>query len=840
MGGIRTIGVGMCVLALLFGACNCEGDGNNGQDGGQNNGAEDTGGGGDDTGGGGDDTGPADTGVPDSGGADTGVDAAPDTAQDVAQPDMGTAGELVGPSKGGSIAVNDALDTLAVANKATNDVTFFSLPDLTERGRVAVDAEPVSVTWAPDNATVYVVCRADQTVVEVTAADTATPMVGDRFTTGSEPGMAAMSPSGASLYVSATADGLLHEFDTATGARQDITLGGAPYAVCVTNDRDGVDGDEFAFVTDFWSRPSAAGPEATDRGRAARVFRVAVGTGAIQTTPLLAMDVTGVEAAIDAENTAAFPNQLYSCAINANTVYVTAVGASPESFNGGTDFRQNVHGLVYALDVTSGAVIPAKSVNLSTLVSALTAPKRFVAVPVDIGFVANSDFGYIASMTSNAVLRVDFGASPPVAGAPSGTTFLAAASQPTGIAINGADAYVYNEVSRAVSHLDLAQQTTVTAEIASAPQPAAATDQAALRGQRFFNTGLGRWSANGWVACAACHPFGTTDNVTWSFPAGPRQTVDTAATFDAGGTVQRVLNWTAIFDEIHDFELNTRGVANGTGAIVSDTAVNADGTPNTAVRIDFVGPGGVPNPTNGFNVGSAAAVAESGAVPEDWNDIEAYIATIRSPRGRTTTVGDPVAGRAVFETGNCQNCHGGALWTLSELYYTPLLDGDLRTLTLADANVASVGSVRADQVRTTDTSAMSVLENDANGAPQRHSCVVRKVGTFDVRGPANRGAAEVRQNAVAAQGVDGFNVPSLLGVNLGGPYLHHGGAETLEDLLDPNGDFTDHLQAGNQVFAPTATDIDNLIAFVQTIDDTTPTIPTPAGFTFCPVGVVPP
>jgi hypothetical protein len=29
-----------------------------------------------------------------------------------------------------------------------------------------------------------------------------------------------------------------------------------------------------------------------------------------------------------------------------------------------------------------------------------------------------------------------------------------------------------------------------------------------------------------------------------------------------------VLNWTGIFDEIHDFELNTRGNSGGVGAIV--------------------------------------------------------------------------------------------------------------------------------------------------------------------------------------------------------------------------------------------------------------------------------
>ena len=159
---------------------------------------------------------------------------------------------------------------------------------------------------------------------------------------------------------------------------------------------------------------------------------------------------------------------------------------------------------------------------------------------------------------------------------------------------------------------------------------------------------------------------GLTDNITWSFPAGPRQTVSLDGSFShgSGPQAQRIFNWTAIFDEVHDFELNTRGVAGGTGAIVSDAALNDDGTANTAARIDFVGPGGVGDPQNGFNVGSARALAVSGATPEDWDDIMNYIMTIRAPKAATVYDGDPEAGRQVFQDAGCQNCHGGSLWTL--------------------------------------------------------------------------------------------------------------------------------------------------------------------------------
>ncbi len=101
----------------------------------------------------------------------------------------------------------------------------------------------------------------------------------------------------------------------------------------------------------------------------------------------------------------------------------------------------------------------------------------------------------------------------------------------------------------------------------------------------------GRWSLNGqgWNSCESCHPDGQTDNVTWYFARGPRQTTSLDGTFDGQGN-QRILNWTGIFDEVHDFELNTRGNSGGVGAIVHRT--NDGSTPprvTTSDRIVFDG-----------------------------------------------------------------------------------------------------------------------------------------------------------------------------------------------------------------------------------------------------------
>lgn len=742
-------------------------------------------------------------------------------------------------SHGSSIAVDEGGVTVAAANKATGDVTLFDGTTLDERARVDVGDEPVSVVFSPDGGTLYVVNRASQSVTVITGVDTNAPAISSTISVGSEPTHAALSPTGATLYVANWMDGTLSVIDTATeSVTQTLELGGNPHGVCVTNDGDEEDSDESIFVTDFYSRPIAGELEATDRSREGRVFRIEAGSSTVSEIALPPMDVTGIEESIDAGNTGAFANQLYDCFATEERVFVTAVGASPAAFENTTDFRQNVHGFVYAINLSDSSVNAGKSVNLSELVAAQEGEKRFAAVPHSIAFVPGSELGYIAVMTSNSVLRVNLGVDPPVAGAASGANFLETGASPTGIAILDARAFVYNEVDRSITELNLADQETAQLSIESAAQPSGQEELDILRGQRFFNTALARWSTGAWVGCVACHPFGTTDNVTWVFPAGPRQTVDTSATWGPDGLdgPQRILNWTAIFDEIHDFELNTRGVANGVGAIVSDADLD------NANRIDFVGAGGVGDPVNGFNVGSVRGVNDDDGVLSDWDEIDLFISSVRSPNGATVLAGDPDAGRDVFIEARCQNCHGGELWTLSERYYTPLRDTDLRLVTFADAGIADLGEVRADQTVVDDIGldVTPVIGNDANGAPQRHFCAVRIVGTFDNAGPDGRGAAEIRQNGGDAQGVDGFNVPSLLGIGSGAPYLHNGAAETLEDLLDPTGDFVDHLQAGNQVFVPTDQELADLIAFLRTIDDTTPIIDIPETQRFCPEGIVPP
>ena len=735
------------------------------------------------------------------------------------------------PTHGSSAVADEGGTTLIVATKGSGSVSFFDLvadktaPTL--RATLAIFGEPVSVSLS-GGGTLYVVDRSAGTVSEVTGARGATPVLARSLSVGPEPIQGALSPSGKRLYVSSWVTGRLTVIDTRTMTVSSIIdLEGNPYAVCVSNDGDDDDDDESIFVSDFYSRPIPTVLEGTDGSRFARVFKVNAANEGVEALQLLPLATSGVPLF---ESTSVFPNQLYSCTVNAGRVYITNVGASPAAFNGGTDFHQNLQGLVSVIDALTGDEVPEDSINLNALIATQDPPRRFASIPVDITFIPGTEFAYVVSLAADAAFRIDFTPLVPVVGVAAVSNFLSTGKSPTGIVSVGTTAYVSNDVGRSISVLDLAAQQTVTQDIEAAPQPTDPDAIGVLRGQRFFETGQGRWSSSSWVSCAGCHPGGGTDNVTWVFPTGPRQTIDLTGTFSADGATQRILNWTAIFDEIHDFEANTRNVAGGTGAIVDDVALNEDGSANVGAQINLNG--------NDFNLGSSRLLAQGGATPEDWNDIESYLKSIRTPRGDDSDAAQVARGRSVFEGAKCQNCHGGPLWTSSERYYDPVADSDFSTLTLFSQGVLTVGQVRPDQVKTVDTNQLSVLQNDAGG-PARHSCVVRKVGTFDVAGPDDRGGAETRANGNAAQGADGFNIPSLLGAGRGAPYLHAGSAESLEQLLDPAGEFLAHLRGGNLVFAPGATDVADLIAFVRSIDDDTETFVVPAGQRFCPTAITP-
>jgi mono/diheme cytochrome c family protein len=325
------------------------------------------------------------------------------------------------------------------------------------------------------------------------------------------------------------------------------------------------------------------------------------------------------------------------------------------------------------------------------------------------------------------------------------------------------------------------EQPIATMRSAALP-PAGSPEELVQAGKELYNTSVGEFadsignmSSEGWQSCSACHPFGLSDNVVWIFAAGPRRTLSQHQDF-AGG-VMRALNWSGIFDEQQDFELNIRGVSGGKGLLFSADGSALEETPKIGGLVIGDPPAlAVPNSSRKQLLARTA----SGGQVNSWDAIIAYIGTIRGPISPLATSTDPeiTEGRQIFISNNCQSCHGGPKWSNS----------------VQAGPVSDISQLKAGQI-------IGQLSN---------------VGTFN---PDERN--EVRANGRPPLGADGFVPPSLLGVFAVPPYFHNGSAASLDDVLSDR--FIAHRAAGTGGVDGLSNPEDRrkLVKFLQSIDAST-------------------
>src|SRR6266540_4239925 len=625
---------------------------------------------------------------------------------------------------------------------------------------------------------------------------------------GTEPAGLAVTPDGRFVYVANFGSGDVSVLDAQSGRfiRSIPGVGPKPRGIAIVGDK--------VYVTHFLAElrndtRSVAEKQGRDDGKDGRVTVISrVSNQVIGTVVLNPLadagfrsngSVLGRIPATDPATftfvTGCFPNLLESIVIKGNRAYLPNVGSSP---NGPFRFNVNVQALLSVFDTTADAD-SSQTINMNSGVQFEPVGTRlFNTTPIAIAFKNDSNEGYVAAAGIDRLVRVELDGSgtptinPPAGmGQPTGIVRIPVGRHPQGIAINSTDtrAYVFNYVSRDISVVDIgvgsATVHTELARIASADQPGAGTIEAIVqRGKELFNTSIGpagtnedalppagRLSNFGWGNCYNCHPRGLADGVTWMFPDGPRQSISMESTGEhpqpadamvnangaplLPGFKQRVLNWSAVRDEIQDFELNIRGVSGGQGLIR-----DGQGVFNL-----------VPTSTTGRDA--------------DLDAIAAYIvfgikAPISPSRGQ-----DVSGGRSLFAAANCQSCHGGPNWTRSRVDFTPPPGANE---TIFAGQLARFLS----NVATFDPSAFNE---------------VRGVGTTIV--PANGG--------------QGFNTPSLRSVFAGAPYLHSGGAQTLDEVLDN----VVHRSAGTAGVDTLTNPADRqaLVRFLESIDEATPPFP---------------
>jgi YVTN family beta-propeller protein len=522
-----------------------------------------------------------------------------------------------------------------------------------------------------------------------------------------------------------------------------------------------------------------------------------------------------------------YPNMLFGALVRGSQLFVNNVGASPEP---PVRFNVNVQALIGVIDRVHDVETP-NSLNLNAQVSKETAPpagtvsldKLFLNDIVALDADRRGKNFLVVSRGGNYVIRATRGADGKLSilDANNKAIRFQTGNLPSGVVMsrNGKRAYTNNELNTSVTAIDLEGNTVLARDINSSTPPDPGTVQyRRLLGKLAFFTALGmpdklrtngtfdfalrdivplqhigKASAGGWSSCASCHDDGHSDNVTWIFETGPRQTIALEGTFARNNLQdQRILSWSGVRGSNTDFNNNARGIQGGKG-FATDV-------------------GGVDNTAKVFNHGPKSGISDSLDAMTEW------VATVRAPLMPTITPEQDQAGRGVF-VANCAACHGGTKWTKSRS--SPLYQDDpvfpedpIGPNFFAGVKPFDTGlAVAGPQI-------VSVTR-DGKGTLK----LLDNVGTFNAASPIElRGAAAVAglsTQGFVAFGAAGFNSPSLLGLGTSAPYFHDGSAQTLEDVA------ARHLLDGGQTIAQKLSpqDLQSLLIFVKSIDEKTASVP---------------
>jgi len=817
------------------------------------------------------------------------------------------------PTNSSPIAISNNNQLVWVVNSRTDTVSVIRTDTNTVLKTIAVGDEPRSIAVDPNNTFAFVANAAGSsvTVIKITNATVAgfAASVEKTFKTGAEPWNIVISPDGKRVFVANSGQDTI----TVINAVSRSVIGQVNLRNSLCNDPDRnrhfqprglavTANNTQLYVTRFLSFTKVNGTQGVDAGKEGLICRLNINTASTSIadyTPAQALPLAarGTAFLIDsngdgnADGTKAFPNQLQSIVLRGSRGYLPNIAASPKG-----PLKFNVDTQAF-LNVISGVGTNTQSDTLAlNLHLGARAPepgklKLFFANVWAIGFTNQSGAGsaYVVSAGSDLLVKLNVNA----AGLPSftvagnttryidlndptnpATSGNNAGKNPLGIAINsaGTRAYTANFVSGNVSVVNLNTDSVIkVVRTTPLPAPGSAAERILVGAEMFFSsrghfvrpagTTVStdeRLSSDGWQNCASCHFDGWSDGVVWQFNSGPRKSVNLAGTFNPRDrSEQKLLNYSAIFDEVEDFEANIRNVS-GPGNLAS--ALPCRNAPPPTSLFDpnhglLIGDNGNPNfapcvinafPKSNFNrkqlgvdpLGPTTFVNALGAL-RAWVQF-----AVRVPNGPldSTELASGVSaaqiqsGRDLFVQQQCDSCHGGDLWSTSVKDFTSPPPNNQLACEVDLGAAAPPGSF---------CTTAPLFGNPANN--QYLDRFLKDVGSFNlgVAGGTNPignnvGAIEKATPAVVggvstpppdALGRDyngdgrgvGFNVQSLLGVHAVPPYMHNGACETLACVV---GD-VDHRTARGTLPDKLASSANRalVVKFLESIDAQTTPVP---------------
>ncbi|NJM41650.1 MAG: hypothetical protein HC853_13275 [Anaerolineae bacterium] len=565
---------------------------------------------------------------------------------------------------------------------------------------------------------------------------------------------------------------------------------------------------------------------------------------------------------------------MQSIVLRGNAAFMPNVAAStsgPLRFNVDTQAFVNIISNTNATEAAAGAL----NLHLGARLPETGKKKLFFANVWGMAFTTQSGAGsaYVVSSASDLLVKLNVDASDGIAftGGVSTTRYIDlndpntpataganAGKNPLGIVIGAPGnvgnpkAFVLNHVSRNVSVVDTSTDAVIaTIPLQALPAPGSPAEQRLVGAEIFFssrghferpagtNANIStdeRLSSEGWQSCSSCHFNGWTDGEIWSFVTGPRKSVPLNSTWSPHNPDdQRMLNYSAIFDEVQDFEINVRNIS-GPGPI-SPTINGSALDPNHGLLISDTGDiNSAPLVLNAFlkpNGGRPQLKVKLPGSNTEWPALDAMAEwvrfAIRTPNGALTnaeltlpglgktanpdTTGgipnvDAAQGRRLFFQAGCGSCHAGPKWTESRRDFTPPPPGtDIST-------EAPITTTVPDQyinrfLRDIKSFNLNVAGagNTIPGQPE--------IGGVEKN---NAGAGALGKDVNGDGKGNGYNVPSLLGIFHLPPYYHNGACETLDCVLANADHRAAGLKTGQTDPLTSAANQAKVVAWLKTLD----------------------
>lgn len=769
---------------------------------------------------------------------------------------------------------DDSVSVIGNLNSTPTVIAKINVGD--EPQSIALDTDSVT----PDSYHAYVANAADNTVTVInvtgSSASSVAAVVQTTLITGAEPRNIVATPDGTRIFVANSAQDTITVIRTDTQAlvgsvnlrtdatcNPDTTRHFQPRGLAVTQNNDRL------FVTRFLSFTGGANPkQGTDNGKVGLVCHLTIpaGLGNLPTVAgaiTLAAQDTGFPATVGGGNvaTSAYPNQLQSIVIRGNQAFLPNLASSPA---GPLKFNVDTQAFVNVIDnAATGVPADASTAKFLNLHLGARNPepgktKLFFANPWAIAFTTQSGAGnaYVVSAGSDLLVKLNVDASGDLNFTVDGdttryidlhdpnnpaTSGANAGKNPLGIVIRNIapgnnKAFVMNYLSRNVSVVNLDTDAVSQVIQTTTLPPAGSQDEQLQVGAEMFFASRGvfnggkvnRLSSEGWQNCASCHPDGLTDGTVWIFGAGPRKSVPLNGSWSPHNPDdQRLLNYSAIFDEVQDFEANIRNVS-GPGALAGGA-----NDPNHGLLIGDNGDiNGAPGAVNAFALPNAGRPQLTVTLPGSgtaWPALDALKEwarfAIRTPNGMLTTndglsaangalnASNVSNGRRLFFQAGCQACHGGTKWTVSNKdFVSPPAGAEISTETTPPPTLGDpIGTQYLDRFLSEIGTFNLGVTNPING---QLVGAFEKANTANVTGNAGKDALGIDYNGDGKG--PGYNIPSLLGIWSLPPYYHNGSCETLACVLSNQ----THRSAGRngQDILNTTGERNDVITFLQTLD----------------------